>query len=268
MMDTTIDRTEIQPEERRGVLRAARDLGRALLETYRRGGRMIRLAPAILAIAVVPEFVQHIAEIHLGMFNSLAAFHAHANDPLRWGFGYAKVAGFVIAILATARFWAVGSVRRALLPGPMTLAKVAAAIVIGFALAWPFDWLGRQGFAAPVSVLLSVVSGIIQAGVMIYLIGALLEDAAITPRRAFTTLLPAALVLTLLVAAAFLPAQALHMANHKLALGQPAALVWALMVFDALWVGLFTALVGSALFVGCRTGLTWRGWTIRPGDLG
>ena len=88
-----------------------------------------------------------------------------------------------------------------------------------------------------------------------------------TPKRAMTSLLPAGIVLSVLAAVAFGPAQALHMANHKLAMGQPLPIVWALMVFDALWVGLFAALVGSALFVGVKTGLTWKGWTVHPRDL-
>ena len=149
----------------------------------------------------------------------------------------------------------------------MTLLRVVAGLAVGFAVAWPFDWLGRQGLPVAVNVPLQIVSAILQAGFMIYIVGALLEDRSVTPRRAMTTLLPAAIILVLLLAAAFAPAQALHMVNHKLALGQPAPVVWALMVFDALWVGLFAGLVGSAMFVGGRTGLTWRGWTVRPGDL-
>ena len=82
-----------------------------------------------------------------------------------------------------------------------------------------------------------------------------------------TSLLPAAVVISLLATLAFAPSQALHMANHKLALGQPLPIVWALMTFDALLVGLFAALVGSALFVGVRTGLTWRGWTVHPSQM-
>jgi hypothetical protein len=104
-------------------------------------------------------------------------------------------------------------------------------------------------------------------GITIYMIGVLLEDRSISPRRAFTSLLPALLIVTLLVALTFAPAQAIHLANHKLALGRPAAIVWAVMTFDALWVGFFAALVGSALFVGYRSGLTWRGWTTHPAEL-
>lgn len=107
----------------------------------------------------------------------------------------------------------------------------------------------------------------IQGGFLIYVIGALMEEASVTPKRAMTSLLPAAIMLSGLAAVAFAPSQALHMANHKLALGQSLPIVWMLMLFDALWVGLFASLVGSAMFVGVKTGLTWRGWTVHPSDL-
>lgn len=256
--------------QRRGwrLVDAVRSIGRALFETYRHGGRMLVASPLLLASAVVPEFLQHIAEIHLGMFASIDRFHALANDPLRWGFGYAKVTGFVVAILATARFWSVGSMRRTLMVPPLTILRVVAGLAIGFALAWPVDWLGKQNLPVAINLPLQIVSAVIQAGFMIYIVGALVEDRSVTPRRAMTTLLPAAIVLTFLTIAAFAPAQALHMATHKLALGQPLPIVWALMTFDALWVGLLAGLVGSALFVGVRTGLTWHGWSVRPRDLG
>lgn len=244
-----------------------RGVGRAVLETYRLGGRMVVVAPAILAIAVLPELVQHVAEVHLGMFESIDRFRALANDPVRWGFGYVKVAGFVLAILATARFWSVGSVRRTLLVPPKTLLKVVAGLAVGFAVAWPFSWLGRQGLSPAISGIAQIVSAVLQGGFMVYIIGALLEDRTVTPRRAMTSLLPAAILLLVLAAVAFAPSQALHMANHKMAMGQALPIIGLLMLFDALWVGLLAALVGSAMFVGTRTGLTWHGWTVHPRDL-
>ena len=249
------------------IVGAILDMGRAVVETYRLGGRAVRAVPLVLAIAVLPELLQHIAEIRLGMFVSVEQFRALANDPLRWGFGYVKVAGFVIAILSVARFWSVGSVRRTLLIPPMTVVRVVAGLVVGLAAAWPFMWLDKQGISPAINVPLQIVSTVIQGGFWIYVVGALIEDPSVTPKRAMTSLLPAGLVLSVLAAFAFGPAQALHMANHKLAMGQPVPIVWALMVFDALWVGLFAALVGSAVFVGVRTGLTWHGWTVHPRDL-
>lgn len=257
----------IAPQRRGGIGPAIGGVGRAIWESYRRGGKAITLVPALLAIAAIPEFAQHVAEIHLGMFASSDAFHAHGNDPLRWAFGYAKVAGFLIAILMTARYWAVGSIKQALLIRPMTLLRLVAAIAVSGILAWPFSWLGQQGVPMAVNLPFQAVSLIIQAGITIYMIGALLEDRSISPRRAFTSLLPASLIVTLLLVVTFAPAQGLHLANHKLAMGRPTAIVWALMTFDALWIGFFAGLVGSALFVGYRTGLSWRGWTVHPAEL-
>lgn len=252
---------------RRGIESALRGVGLAVLETYQHGGRTVVTAPLILGIAVLPEFIQHVAEIHLGMFDSAERFRALANDPLRWGFGYVKLVGFMIAMLAVARFWSVRSIPRTLLVPPATLLRVAAGLIIGFAVAWPFGWLGKQGLSPVINIPLQIVSAVIQGGFLIYVIGALVEDVSVTPKRAMTSLLPAAIMLSVLVAVAFAPSQALHMANHKLALGRPLPIVWMLMLFDALWVGLFAALVGSAMFVGVRTGLTWRGWTVHPSDL-
>lgn len=253
--------------QRRGFLGATRDVARAVYETYRLAGRMVVAAPLLLLIAVLPELLQHAAEIHLGMFNSIDSFRALSADPLRWSFGYLKVAGFVVAILVSARFWAVESIRRTLVIPLATLIRVVAGLIVGFAVAWPFTWLSSQGLTPAINVPFQILSGVIQAAFLVYIVAALLEERAVTPQRAITTFLPAAAVLTLLAALAFAPAQALHMANHKLALGQPTPVVWFLMIFDALWVGLFAALVGSALFVGVRTGLTWKGWTVPPGDL-
>jgi hypothetical protein len=54
---------------------------------------------------VLPEFVQHVFEIKIGMFASLDAFKAQQFDPTRWLFGYAKLTGFFLSIFAAARFW-------------------------------------------------------------------------------------------------------------------------------------------------------------------
>jgi hypothetical protein len=239
---------------------------RAALSTYRLGFLAWLAAPAILAIAVLPELAQHMAEIQLGMFDSKEAARAVANDPLRWAFGYLKIAGLVIAILATARFWAFRSVRKALLIAPRNLFRLLLAIGFTLLAELPFAWLKEASSLNVLDGILTAGSILVQAGLLVYLVGALLDDPSNGLRRAFTDRWPTALLITLLAALAFLPCQALHMANHLAAFGQHPLLVWALMIFDSLLVGLMAVLVGSALFVGYRAGPTWRGWTERPGS--
>lgn len=260
----------VTTKEEGGFMRAARRIGGTIADTYRHGGRAVVAAPLLLAIAVVPEGAQHVAEIRLGMFDSVDAFRALANDPTRWAFGYFKVAGFVIAILAVARFWAVGSIRRALLVPPRDLLRLVVALGLTVAASLPFEWAGRQGLPTALNFALQAVSAVIQTGLLLYVAAALFGDRDVTLRTAFTERWPSALVMTLAAAAAFIPAQALHMANHKLAMAQAAPVVWMLMAWDALWVGLLAALVGSALYAGYGCGLTWRGWVPakRPGGAG
>lgn len=75
-------------------------IARRLLATYRLGARRLIAAPLIVALVAVPELVQHFVEIKMGMFASQAAFKALAFDPTRWAFGYAKLAGLWLAMLA------------------------------------------------------------------------------------------------------------------------------------------------------------------------
>ena len=238
---------------------AIRGTGRAIYDTYRLGGRTMLAAPAIVAIAILPELAQHVVEISLGMFASMADFRAHSADPLRMGFGYAKVAGLLIAVLLTARFWALGSLRAALSIGAMTILRVGLAVALTTIAAFAIEALEAR-VASPIAVLLSIVSILLQAGLTLYAVGALLEDRSMTLAQVFGRYWPTAILMTILLAAAFGPAQALHMANHKLAIGQSAIIVWGLMAFDGVFVGLFAALLGAALYVGHASGATWQGW--------
>ena len=235
--------------------------GAAIAETYRLGGRTLVAAPLIVALVVVPEAAQHVAEIKLGMFESREAFRSMADHPTRWAFGYAKVAGVVATMLFTARFWATGSVRKALLMPPNDLPRLVFAIALTFAAGLPFEWAQAQGPGLPMvaSVALHVISAIIQAGLVVFVMAALLGDRTVTLRAAFSRRWPTAIVITLLFAIAFVPAQALHMANHALAIGRPEPLVWAVIAFDSLLVGLLSALMGTALYVGFTSGARWPG---------
>lgn len=243
---------------------ALRGTARAAFATYKLGGRTLVAAPLIAAIVVLPELAQHAAEIHLGMFESKAGAQAAANHPLRWAFGYAKIAGLVVAMLATARYWALGSVRRALLIAPGNLLRLGLAIGLTLLAELPFTWLKEASASAGVDAAITFASVLVQAGLLVYLIGALLDDRTITLRSAFGDRWPTAILITALAALAFAPSQALHGANHLWAMEQPTAIVWALMLFDSLLVGLLATLVGAALFVAYRAGPTWRGWTTRP----
>lgn len=241
--------------------RSAGHIFRAILDTYILGFKAWRLVPGFIAISAVTEFIQHIVEIRLGMFASRDAARALANDSLRWDFGYAKIAGLVIAMILIGRYWAVGrSWRRALFVPLPTIARTLLAVAVFMSTSF---LLSSRVFALPTAldVARSVMSFILQTGLIAWIVGIVFEDKTMTLRRAFTERFPAAIVITALFFMAILvPGQFIHGLDHRFALRQPAAVVWALMIFDALVVGTMAALAGSALYVGYRSGLTWRGW--------
>ena len=234
---------------------------RVVIDTYRLGLTTWRAVPGFIAISAIPEFAQHIVEIRLGMFASRDAAHALANDSLRWDFGYAKIAGLVIAMILIGRYWAVGrSWRRALFIPLPTIAYLLLAIAVFMGTAF---LLSSRVFALPtvLDIARSVVSFIVQTGLIAWIVGIVFEDKTITLSGAFTERFPTAIVITALFFLAMLvPGQFIHGLDHRFALGQPAPVVWTLMTFDSLVVGTMAALAGSALYVGYSSGLTWRGW--------
>jgi CDP-diglyceride synthetase len=227
---------------------------RALGEVYRKGGALPFAAPAIFALAVAPEAVQHAAEIELGMFASREAFIAKSNDPARMIFGGIKVAGLVVCILLTARFWHCGTLGRALRMPARDLGRTLLAIVLSLAASLPAEWAAQSGQPPQIYWPMVAASWLLSFLTLAYLLGALLGDRQMTLRTSFTSswkLLP---TLALLTVAAFWPASTLHSYAHKLALGLDPVLVWTIMAADSLLVGLLAALLGSALAVSYRLG--------------
>jgi hypothetical protein len=231
------------------ILSAPVVLWRLLFDTYRRGGTMFVVAPLIVALIVVPEALQHVVEILIGLFRSHADAVRLSGDPRRMAFGYVKIAGLVVAMLATARFWHVGSVRRTLLIPPRDVLRLLLWIAGTMLM---IEGLMRAGAAvgsAPLALAIDVVSTVLQLIATVMIVAALLGDRAMTVHRAVAISWRVVPVLLVLLVAAFGPSFLLHGLTHKIAIGAAAALVWVVMAIDALIVGLLAALTGSALYV-------------------
>lgn len=224
--------------------------GQALALLYPMGVSLLWKAPLVLALIVLPEFLQHIAEIRLGMFDSRDEFVRLADDPTRMAFGYVKIAGLMLAFLASARFWWTqkhgghwGNARRIgwgrLLLGLLLFMGVPALPELVKAQIEP--WL-YQFLVWGLSLLMLPMLFLMLAG----LFGDRRTPVEAMWRRAWPWL-----ILTVLLAVlAFAPAQWLHGLNHKWALGADPVVVWALMIVDSVLVGLLAGLTGTALYLG------------------
>ena len=104
--------------------------------------------------------------------------------------------------------------------------------------------------AQPWNGALLIIETALGTVLIVYVIAALFGDRAMTLRRVFTAAWARALLILLLMAVTYAPCFAVHLATHKIAIGLPMPLVYAIMAFDGLFIGLFAALVGSATFVG------------------
>jgi hypothetical protein len=224
--------------------------GRAAVFLYPRGISMLWLAPAVLALAVIPEFAQHVAEIRLGMFESVEQARSLQNDPTRWAFGYVKVAGLVLTFLAAARFWWTREhggkwwdVR------DLAWSRLALGTLIVFGVGSLPELLRGRLDETTMKVVATAWMLLTLPGLFIFVAG-LLGDRS-TPveamwRRGWPWLLLTAGLLVL----AFLPASWLHSMNHRWGMGAGPAKLWGLMIWDSLLVGLLAGLVGTALHLG------------------
>jgi hypothetical protein len=207
------------------------------------------IGPAVVALVVIPEFAQHVAEIHLGMFDSLEKGRALAEAPLRMGFGYVKLTGLALTFFASARFWWCRDRRGRW----YDIRRIAwLRFVSGFIAFFAVGLTDRlipllSSHEAPIAV--SVLFNILSFPFLFVMIAGLFGDRSTPLRDLLLRSWPWLLLLVLLAPLGFAPLSWLHGMNHRWALGGPDALVWALMIFDSLVVGLMASSVGAAMFV-------------------
>jgi hypothetical protein len=222
-------------------------IGQQIFELYRRGLALFVLAPVILAIVILPEFVQHVAEIQIGFFDSHAGAKLLANDPTRWAFGYAKLTGLLIGMLAAARYW--GSLARGRRWWQLGDIRWIALILSMLLFVGVSVLVGLLEHRIP-TLLFQILywgTSIAVLPVILPIVGALLGDPQANPIRDYWRDWRVLPLLVLLLVLAYLPGMAAHYGFHYLAFGAPRPLVWALMVIDPFAVGLIASNVGAAL---------------------
>ena len=213
------------------------------------------LAPIIPLIAALPEFGQHVVEIRLGMFDSIETMRTIGQSAARWGVGYIKIAGLFLAIIATIRFQAARLQDRSWWSAQgvnWRLLGIALALNILVSLVGEAILEGVAPLAFPVPLILQIVLSIASLPLLVLLVAALTGDRGASIAGVYRHGWLAALRIAIFAAALFLPLQWLHMMNHQWAVGQSEPIVWTLMVFDSLLVGLIATGLGTAIHHGYR----------------
>ena len=214
------------------------------------GVRIWWLAPLIPALVVVPEFIQHVAEIQIGMFDSREAARALSDDPRRMVWGYLKIAGLVLAFLAAIRFWGARA-QGTRWWDLRTVRWGALLLVIGLTVLTSVPEMLLKGrVSAEAGMAVTLVISLVTLPLLVYLVAALVGDHSANLRGVFRTGWLPAIRMLVFTAAVWVPLQWLHGKNHEWAMGQDSALVWALMVFDSLVVGMLAMMAGTAFHHG------------------
>ncbi|MCT2399041.1 hypothetical protein [Novosphingobium mangrovi (ex Huang et al. 2023)] len=226
----------------------ARELKRFAV-CLRDGLRLFHLAPAIPLLAVVFEFVQHVVEVRIGLFESRAAFNALTLDSTRMAFGYAKVAALWLSMLLATRFWANRAEERPW----WSFATVAwRPLGIGLLLSILVSIPAAPGWGLAPGVFLALNLAImaVTLPLAVLIVAGLVGDSEATLRGVYRHGWGKGLRMLLFLLAAVIPLLVLHYANHFSAFGQGPVVVWSLMAFDAVLVGAIAAIMGTIMHHG------------------
>lgn len=215
--------------------------------SYRGSIAFLVACPLLALVPVVFEMLQHVAEVHIGMYDSIAAAKALEHHPLRMTLGMVKVLALFIPVYWITRFVHSRSRAFATRRDSVALRRFAQVVVVQMIAS------AVQLFALPQTpgaLIAGIVGGLIlQALLLAWVVAAALGDARIGPIvsvRIMARRLAWTIPFTL---AATLPLMIPHYALGAAALLAPHAWLWPILGLDALLVGWLCAVMASANYV-------------------
>ncbi len=211
----------------------------------------VRACWLLALVPVVFELLQHVVEVRLGMYASLAAAQASEDSPLRTAFGLLKVASLTLPIYWVMRFLARRDARFAARLEAPAWRLFAVFFVVQVALgAVDLYLLPRHGWWAGVLFVVGMVEGALFAA---WAVGASLGNermGVVDSVRLMARRLPWTLAFQIAV---ILPLMVPHYALGLFAIVGPKTLMWPTLVLDALLVGyLAPVIVAGSYFPALR----------------
>lgn len=238
-------------------------LWQSLKATYSGGTSFLIACPLLAAVPMVVELIQHIGEVHIGMYDSLAMAEAVEGHPLRMGLGIVKMAALLLTNYWIVRWLASGDTAFAARLDRPAVRRFAAAMAFIMAISiaqllfMPKDNVGL--FAA------TFVGGEI-IGVLIaaWIAGAALGNPAIGPLASLRIMAPALPFTFALMLLAMLPLMIPHYALAALALLGPKVLLWPSLILDSVLVGWLSAIMAASGYVGAARAAERAGINLDP----
>ena len=244
-----------------------------IVSIYRTAIAFALACPLLFFIPVAVELAQHIAEIHGGMYDSMDAARATADDPGRMAWGYAKTLALQLPGYWFARYM--------LSRGDAAFARQLAWPAIGlwlvlFAANAAQLWLALFGpslgqvfdLAGRAAIVVTILAGSALAIISIYLSAWVaawpLGNFAIGPLTSIRIMVGSFWRSLALLIAGVLPLMAVHYALGLGAIGLPAWLVWPMMLADAVVVGFLALTMTGAVAAAARYAAGRKGVSLMP----
>lgn len=208
--------------------------------------------PLLFAVPAAAEFVQHVIEMRIGMYDSLAAAQAVEANGLRLGWGVVKTLALALAGYWVARFLLLGGAAAARRRDPVAvrlyLMVMLWTLFVTVLTLWGGDALRAIGLGAhnvAAGIGLALLSFVLNVMLAPWKVGAALGNPALGFVRALRLVGWRAWWGIIFALLTILPPFVAHYALLPLTIIAPAALKWALVAFDALVVGWLAAIIAA-----------------------
>lgn len=217
--------------------------GQAFASTYRGGTAFLLACPLLALVPVAFELIQHVAEVHIGLYDSIAAARATEHHPLRMAFGMVKIAALIVPGYWITRFLPARDARAARRIDPPAVRAFAIIVAVQLALA------AVQLFAlppTPTALLAGLAGGQVISGLLIaWGVSAPLggDVGPIASIRIMARQLPWTVAFSI---AATLPLMIPHYVLGAMALVGPRPLLWPVLIVDSALVGWLTAIITAS----------------------
>lgn len=238
-------------------------LWNAIKASFSGGTAFLFACPLLAAVPMLLELAQHVAEVQIGMYDSMAMAKATEFHPLRMGFGVAKIA----ALLLT-NYWIVRWLTRRDPAFAARIEQPAAGLFAG-AFAFFMAMSMAQLFLLPTDNLWIFAAGFFGGqiiGILIaaWIAGAALGNRELGPLASLRIMAPALPFTFLLFWATMLPLMIPHYALGALALLGPKALLWPALIVDSLLVGWLSAVMAASGYVAAARATESAGVSLDP----
>lgn len=214
--------------------------------------RYMLACPLLFAVPAAAEFVQHVIEMRIGMYDSWAAAQAVEANGLRLCWGVVKTLALALAGYWVARFLLLGGAAAARRRDPVAarlyLMVVLWTLFVTVLTLWGGDALraiGLGAYAVAAGIGLALLSFVLNIMLAPWKVGAALGNPALGFVRALRLVGWRAWWGIGFALLTIVPPFVVHYALLPLTIVSPAALKWALLAFDALVVGWLAAIIAA-----------------------